>query len=212
VVSDDLSALTSLADPTRRRLYDLVVEAARPLGRDEAAAAAGIGRPLAAYHLDKLVESGLLEARYARPPGRFGPGAGRPAKLYRRGARPLSVQLPARRYEVLADVLVQAVREEPALRAAVEQAARATGERAGRSGAAGAVEILRERGYEPFEAEPGVLRLRNCPFDAAAAAEPELVCGLNLALVQGLLAGIGAGAEATLEPREGCCCVAIRRR
>ena len=62
----DLAALSALADPTRRRLYGLVVEAGRPLGRDEAVAAVGISRSLAAYHLDKLAEQGLLEVEYAR--------------------------------------------------------------------------------------------------------------------------------------------------
>jgi len=78
---DDLESLSSLADPVRRRLYEAVVRSAKPVGRDEAAAAAGVGRSLAAYHLDRLAEEGLLEVSYGRPEGRGGPGAGRPAKL-----------------------------------------------------------------------------------------------------------------------------------
>ena len=76
----DLAALSSLDDPVRRRLYEVVRERTEPVGRDEAAAAAGVGRALAVYHLDKLVEAGLLTASYQRPPGRSGPGPGRSAR------------------------------------------------------------------------------------------------------------------------------------
>src|SRR5437764_12837474 len=102
----DLGPLTSLANPSRRRLYAVVVERGRPVGRDEAAAAVGISRALAAYHLDKLAECGLLEIEYARPPGRDGPGAGRPAKLYRRGAREFALRAPPRDYHLLAELLL----------------------------------------------------------------------------------------------------------
>src|SRR6478672_7283300 len=73
----DLASLSSLDDPLRRRLYEVVTSQPGPVNRDEAASAAGIGRALAVYHLDKLVESGLLTASYQRPPGRSGPGARR---------------------------------------------------------------------------------------------------------------------------------------
>src|SRR5215472_6966981 len=96
----DLASLSSLDDPVRRRLYEVVSQRAEPVGRDDAAAAAGIGRALAVYHLDKLVESGLLTATYRRPTGRSGPGAGRPAKLYTRSERDFAVTLPAREYEM----------------------------------------------------------------------------------------------------------------
>ena len=89
----DLASLSTLDDPVRRRLYEVVTRQDGPVGRDEAASAAGIGRALAVYHLDKLVESGLLTAFYQRPPGRSGPGAGRPAKLYARSDREFAVPL-----------------------------------------------------------------------------------------------------------------------
>ncbi len=75
-----LAALGSLGDPVRRSLYDFVSGHPEPVGRDAAATATGIGRPLAAYHLDKLVSLGLLTASYQRPAGRAGPEpAGRPS-------------------------------------------------------------------------------------------------------------------------------------
>jgi predicted ArsR family transcriptional regulator len=96
--SSGLAAVSSLDDPVRARLYDVVSASSAPMGRDEAAAGAGIGRPLAAYHLDKLVELGLLTATYQRPAGRSGPGAGRPAKLYARSGREFAVAVPPREY------------------------------------------------------------------------------------------------------------------
>src|SRR5499425_1094269 len=125
----DLASLSSLDDPVRRRLYGVVIGQPGPVGRDEAAAAAGIGRALAVYHLDKLVESGLLTASYQRPPGRSGPGAGRPAKLYARSDREFAVTVPAREYELAARLLVQAVEADPSdrSRAALAEAARRLG-------------------------------------------------------------------------------------
>src|SRR5687768_9388476 len=110
---DDVASVGSLGDQTRRALYDFVVRQAEPAGRDEAAAAAGVGRTLAAYHLDRMVEDGLLEVSFARRTGRSGPGAGRPAKLYRRASREFNVSLPPRDYELAAQIFADAVDSEP---------------------------------------------------------------------------------------------------
>jgi len=131
----DLASLSSLDDPVRRRLYEVVTGQDRPVGRDEAASAAGVGRALAVYHLDKLVESGLLTASYQRPPGRRGPGAGRPAKVYARSDREFAVTVPPREYELAARLLVQAVEADPGdrSRAALAEAARRLGTELGRA-------------------------------------------------------------------------------
>src|SRR3569833_924177 len=101
-----LSGLSHLDDPLRRELYEYVVDNDGPVSREQAAAAASVGRTLAAYHLDKLAEAGLLAISYQRPAGRGGPGAGRPAKLYTRTTRELAVSVPPRDYELLATLLV----------------------------------------------------------------------------------------------------------
>ena len=209
----DLDALRALADPVRRRLYDFVSAAGRPVGRDDAALHAGIGRTLAAYHLDRLAASGLLEVSYGRPSGRGGPGAGRPAKLYRRADREFVLRTPPRDYLLLAEILLRADEEgSAAVRAAVERSARDVGAEIGRSGDPSAIEeILRERGYEPFTDEDGTLRFRNCPFHSLAETHRFAVCSLNLALVEGILDGAGAdGRHAALEPDRAGCCVAVR--
>jgi len=210
----DLASVSSLDDPVRRRLYEVVRERAEPVGRDEAAAAAGVGRALAVYHLDKLVEAGLLTASYQRPPGRSGPGAGRPAKLYMRSDREFAVTVPPREYELAARLLVQAVEADPSgrSRAVLLEAARRLGaELAGAAGAAGDLEgALAGHGYEPSRGGDGVIRLRNCPFHQLAEQHRDVVCGMNLGLIEGILAGLGAaGLRPVLDPQPGHCCVAI---
>ena len=103
-----LAALSALDDPTRRRLYDYVAARDRPVARDEAAAGVGVGRTLAAYHLDKLAAEGLLTVAYERRSGRTGPGAGRPAKLYTRADRELVASVPPRDYALVARLLAEA--------------------------------------------------------------------------------------------------------
>ena len=218
----DLASLSSLDDPVRRRLYEVVTQQAGPVGRDEAASAAEVGRALAAYHLDKLVESGLLTASYQRPAGRSGPGAGRPAKLYARSEREFAVTVPPREYELAARLLVQVVESDRSgrSRAALREAAYRLGTELGSGFRAGAdgegvadqdVEgALVQQGYEPNRSDDGVIRLRNCPFHQLAERNRDVVCGMNLALVEGLITGLGAnGWHPVLDPRPGHCCVAI---
>src|SRR5512143_1966540 len=223
----DLDAAAVLADPVRRRLYDAVVRTGRETSRDEAAKAVHIDRSLAAVHLDKLVEAGFLEVSFRRLSGRGGPGAGRPSKLYRRSARQLSLTLPARRYETAAGVFATAIERSGSrsVARAVSEAARAFGERLGeeihalagtrpdRDRMASATErVLAKNGFEPFT-DGDTIRLRNCPFDALASEHRDLVCGMNLALMEGLVEKSGTkGLTACAEPGEGRCCVALRKR
>ncbi len=211
-----LAALSGLDDPVRRGLYELVAGRHEPVGRDEAAAATGIGRPLAAYHLDKLVELGLLTASYRRPSGRGGPGAGRPAKVYSRSAREFAVTVPPREYELAARLLAVAVESdssgasETALRDAAWQYGAGLGQDRPAGDAAPVTAVLREHGFEPCAGEAGLIRLRNCPFHQLAARHPEIVCGMNLALIEGVVAGLGAtGMRPALDPGPGRCCVVI---
>lgn len=210
MTSDDLESISVLGDPVRRALYRFVAEQGRDVGRNEAAEATGVQRTLAAHHLDKLVDAGLLEAGFRRLSGKAGPGGGRPAKVYRRVREERTVSLPPRDYRTLALVLAETVDllggEEKA-----EEAARRAGERLAASDASSGdlLEVLRARGYEPYEGD-GRVRLRNCPFHVLADSHPLLVCSMNLALCEGLLAGLGeTGVAATLDPRPGECCVAF---
>ncbi|HEX9342999.1 MAG TPA: helix-turn-helix domain-containing protein [Actinomycetota bacterium] len=214
-----IAAIGLLHEPVRRALYRYVAAQAHEVSRNEAAQALGIQRGLAAFHLDKLVEAGLLEvASHRRLGGRSGPGAGRPAKLYRRSATEHELTLPPRRYETAAHLLAEVV-EASGTDLALYAAAKRHGEALGREATAGnpaaseadAEAVLAERGYEPYR-EGATLRLRNCPFHSLSSEFPALVCGMNLALLEGLLRQLGpAGAElvARMVPRPGECCVAL---
>ena len=219
----DVAGLSSLDDPARRRLYEYVASHDEPVSREDAAEAAGISRTLAAYHMDKLADAGLLTTSYARPPGSGGPGAGRPAKRYMRAQGEITVSVPPRNYTLLAGLMTEAVSADTsgAVRAAVNAAARKTGRAAGRAaraqtGAEATADScvmagLRACGYEPATDADGDVELRNCPFHLLAQQHIELVCGLNLQLVAGLVEAAGASPRrAELAPRPDRCCVVVR--
>lgn len=210
VSSDALVGLSSLDDPVRRRLYELVAEQSQPVSREQAAKAVGIGRSLAAYHLDKLTDAGLLRTSYARRPGRSGPGAGRPAKLYSPTEGELTVSVPPRDYELLARLLAGSVEHDTTgtVREAANLAAYAAGQAAAEFDA-DLMTTLRSSGYRPITDDKGHIELRNCPFRRPAREHPELVCGLNRSLVEGIVSATNE-AEATLDPRPGGCCVLVR--
>ena len=224
------AAIAALADPLRRRLYSLVRGAGRPVSRDQAADATGISRSLAAFHLDKLVDRGLLTFDYARPEGRTGPGAGRPSKVYEPSDVEVEVSIPERQYDVIGKLLVDSIMAEPGRAARAEVAANVAAREGHRIGEevrrelrmrppgteralAATAGILRDRGYEPYPAENGSLRLRSCPFHAVARHAPDLVCRMNREFIDGIVRGIGNETlEASLEPTPGQCCVVLRPR
>ncbi|GAB3144382.1 helix-turn-helix domain-containing protein [Amycolatopsis stemonae] len=207
-----LAAVAALDEPTRRRLYEYVVRRPGPVSRDDAAAALGVPRATVAFHLDRLVEEGLLAVEYERRTGRSGPGAGRPAKLYRRSDRQVSVSVPERHYELAGELLASAVEEADetggSARAILGRRAREHGAELA-AGGGDTVGTLEELGFEPRLEDGGVL-LGNCPFQRLARTHPRLVCEMNLGLVDGLLAGAGDRRyRAGLEPQPGYCCVRL---
>jgi predicted ArsR family transcriptional regulator len=215
-----IARLAALADPVRRALYFYVARAPGDVSRDQAARAVAIARPLAAFHLDKLVAQGLLAASYRRLTRRRGRGAGRPAKLYRRAPAQIDVSLPPRQYELAARLFAAtlAAAASAATRAGLRRTARAMGARLGRDarGRTGRrppiTSILRACGYEPFRASDGAIRLHNCPFDALARDYRPLMCSANQALLSGVVGGLGlTRCETVLDPQPGMCCVALKR-
>jgi predicted ArsR family transcriptional regulator len=219
-----LDRLAALGEPVRRALYRYVALQTDPVSRDEASRALGVAHHVAKFHLDHLVDDGLLEVEYRRPAGRTGPGAGRPAKLYRRVDADLEVSLPERRYDLAGRLLARAVARAERTHTPVGDAVRAVAGEAGRElghdatdagersvpGARdAAVGALAAHGFEP-RSDPSGITLSNCPFHALAQDETELVCGMNQAFVQGVLEGAGAtGLSAQLAPAGGRCCVRI---
>ncbi|MDT2007895.1 transcriptional regulator [Rhodococcus opacus] len=220
-----ITAVAALADHLRRRMYDFIRDTRRPVSRDEAAAAAGISRRLAAFHLDKLVDAGLLRAGYERVGGRR--KVGRTPKVYEPVAEDIHVSIPARHPELLADILLDVVLTDgdgaPAHTRAVQVAARrglelgdAARDREHPTGDdpdltfTVAARALAAHGFEPTRTTPACLQLRNCPFHPLASKAPELVCGINHAFLTGFLVGLAAPAlQARLIPRPGYCCVEL---
>ena len=223
-IEDRLDTIAPLAEPVRRALYLYVVGRPDAVGRDEAAAGVGIGRALAAFHLDRLVEAGLLTAEYRRLSGRTGPGAGRPAKLYRRADRQVEVTIPERRDDVVAHLFAVALDADrlgtASGTATLERVARDHGTELGQAARrrAGprpsqarltdaALAVLADSGFEPL-AEGELFILRNCPFDRVARDYRDLVCGMNRSIMEGLVAGLHtAGIRAIFDPQPGRCCM-----
>jgi predicted ArsR family transcriptional regulator len=211
-VADNWDVVAALADGSRRALYDFVRRQDHPVGREEAADATGMSRGLAAFHLDKLVDAGLLGARYEAPADQPR-GRGRAPKVYQAIADDVAITVPERRYRFIAEILADAVAGNPAQ--AYEEALRLAGDRGRELGArlrpagAGVVGALAELGFEPDAGTARVL-LRNCPFHALAARQTALVCGLNHRFVAGLVDGLDAGdVRADLVPRPDACCVEL---
>ena len=233
----DLDLLGILADPIRHKLYTQVLTPEKEVTREQAAKALGISRSLAAHHLDRLAEAGLLEFTFERPPGKTGPGAGRPAKLYRRSAKEVDLTFPPRRYELAAQLLAQATAAGgPTHAAALDRAAEEWGRHLGAdlrarieaeqtdtSRLSGRIpdsaEIsraittaLRQTGFEPRH-DGNQIILENCPFARIQMNVPTLTCGMNFALCRGILEGLQANDwTARLEPKPGRCCVVFERK
>jgi len=216
-----VAAVAALAEPTRRLLYEHVVRQPAAVSRDEAAEATAVARASVAFHLDKLVDEGLLDVVYERRTGRSGPGAGRPAKLYRRAECDVAVTLPERHYDLAAGLLASAVDESAtgetpraalarlAFERGSELGVAARGDDDAEDGRAVALRALEQNGFEP-RAEGGAVTLANCPFHRLAREHTELVCGMNLRLLAGVLEGATAGELAAgLQPSPGRCCVRL---
>jgi predicted ArsR family transcriptional regulator len=227
-LDEQVAGVAALHDPVRRALYRYVASSAEPVSREQAATGVGIQKPLAAFHLDKLAEEGLLSVEFRRLTGRSGPGAGRPAKLYRRSERQIKLSLPQREYDVAGMLLAEAIDAAEAsgrsVRKELERSAVAYGctigaraqEVAGtRSSKArrreALLEVLAEHGFEPRPVGRDVV-LSNCPFHSLAQQHTDLVCGMNLHLLRGLRDAVDLGdreLQPRLEPEPGQCCVKL---
>lgn len=221
-----VATIAVLGEPVRRDLYQFVVRQGVPVSREQAAAGTGVPAHVAKFHLDKLQQDGLLDVEFRRPAGRTGPGAGRPTKLYRRSSRELAVSIPERRYDLAGRIMARAIDRsragglsvDDALHEAAAQIGRAIGEeahrRVGPDPARAALltaahAVLDDCGYEARIADD-CITLANCPFHALAQDYTDLVCGMNLDLIRGIIDALAAGRiEARLDPAPDRCCVTV---
>jgi len=220
-----IRAVSALSDESRRRMFEFCRRAGRAISRDEAAAEVGISRKLAAFHLEKLVEAGLLRAHYEQG-GRLRK-VGRAPKLYEPVETDLRLSIPPRRPDLLAEILLDGVLShdddvspmDSALGAAFRRGERVGAEerarsRPGRLSSERALTLseatLSRAGFEPDRPRPNCVRLRSCPFHPLAQAQPDAVCGINHAFLTGMLDGLQATTvRAILDPAGGECCVEI---
>jgi len=223
--ADRVHDVAALDHPVTGRVYRLLAERDE-LSRDETADTLGVARSVAAFHLDKLVEAGLALVRFARLSGRSGPGAGRTAKVYRRSERELSVSVPDRHYDLAGQLLADAIERSSAGGVSVAAALREAATEAGRAIGAEAVSeagtrptkaqrreaflrVLERHGYEP-QLRNGEIVLVNCPFHRLAEQHRDLVCGMNLDFITGIVDGAGNDRLTTrLDPEPGLCCVRL---
>lgn len=223
---EKIRAIAALAEPTRHRLFSYILRRAEPVGREEAAAALDITRPLAAFHLDRLVELGLLSVEFRRLTGRSGPGAGRPAKLYRVSRTGINVSIPPRRHGLLASWLAEALAASPGenairtLRAFADAYGQDLGlaahglldrRRSRQARIQAGVHVLDEEGFAPRLDGDAVL-LANCPFQPVAANHRPLICAeMNRTLMGAFATVLNAGLSASYEPTTSMgCCIALR--
>jgi predicted ArsR family transcriptional regulator len=219
----DLRVVATLLEPTRGKLYRYVSDEARPVSRDDAADAVRVSRAMAAFHLDKLVESGLLRASYRRLSGRTGRGAGRPAKLYQRSRRRFDVLIPHREHELLAKLLAESLShggdDEPRAQDLGRSLGRSLGVRARRRTPAGASaerlrqcleDVMEDLGFEPARTRSGETRAHNCPFDPLSRKLPSVVCQTAIALLDGVVEGTEVGGlRVSRDEHPPWCCVVV---
>ena len=217
-----VAGIGSLADPLRRQLYRFVCSQPDPVSRDQAAEAVGIARHQAKFHLDRLEAEGLLQSDYVRLTGRSGPGAGRPAKRYRRGDGELSVTIPPREYDLAGHIMAEAISDHAStatpMAEALAKAATAHGREIGADGGHfdstadvldRCLDLLVQHGYEPRQVGRTVL-LTNCPFHSLARSHTQLVCQMNHTLLDAFARSLAPDLlEVRLEPGEDRCCVTL---
>jgi predicted ArsR family transcriptional regulator len=223
--AERLDALASLREPIRAQLYQYVGQRLAAVSRDEAAAAVGVSRSVAAFHLDKLVEVGLLRAEFRRLSGRSGRGAGRPSKLYQRSRREFAFSLPERNHELLARLLSESMSpsgDSTRTDDAASQYGQSLGARSRQrisrrvspQRLAGCVaEVMDSLGFEPVQSDSNTIWALNCPFDPLSRRYPAVVCGTAIAIARGVIMGVGVeNISVTRDARPDRCCVVLSVR
>jgi predicted ArsR family transcriptional regulator len=208
-----LAAVASLGDENRRKLFEFVASRAQPVGRDEAAAALGIPRSTASFHLDRMGQDGVLTVEFRKLAGRAGPGSGRPAKMYRPAQPEVAASVPDRNYDLAGELMVAATEHATAAKEPVRDALLATSYARGRAmadGSPGLEEFLSAEGYLPDPDGAGGYTLRNCPFHRLADGHAEVVCAMNGAFLSGAAAGCGVEEGRIVGNAEpGQCCARV---
>jgi predicted ArsR family transcriptional regulator len=208
-----MAAVASLGDDKRRQLFELIASSDGAVGRDDAALALGLPRSTASFHLDRLVQDGLLAVEFHKAAGKAGPGSGRPAKMYRSAAIEVGASVPDRNYDLAGELLAAAIEHATQTGGAVADSLRTTSYRKGQelaAGASGLAEFMAGEGYQPLPDGEGGLLLANCPFHRLSDGHPGVVCAMNGSFLQGAAAACGEPEE-RIAPNSvpGQCCARV---
>jgi predicted ArsR family transcriptional regulator len=169
----------ALGDPTRYDIFRFVAESRTPVRVAALAEYLGFNHNAVRQHLAKLTEAGLLTEERASPTT-----TGRPPLQYRVAPTAMGSWGAPGPYELLALLLLEVAK--------------------GATCPAGADPVdtleteMARRGFEPTRETRGEVTeivLQRCPFVAAAAAEPEIVCAVHRGFATGILDGLGADVE-----------------
>jgi predicted ArsR family transcriptional regulator len=215
-LDERLESVATLGDPVRREVYQTLQRNAEAMTRNQLAELTGLSSSTLLFHLEKLVNAGLLNVEFRKLGERSGPGSGRPAKLYQLAHAEVTASVPDRRYDLAAELMAAAIeasiRENVAIQPALSKTAYDAGRRLGLK--AGSIDgVLDSSGYEPYPDGDGGFLLHNCPFHRLSRSHSEVVCGMNGALLSGALEGSGDVTHAvTPDPEGPHCCARITRR
>lgn len=186
------------ADASRVAVLETVRQSDRPLDTRAIAEAVGLHVNTVRAHLALLAERGLVTVE---PESRDRPG--RPRMLYSTREKDNGW----RDYRILAEALVAHIsgmdgdRTQIAIAAGHAQGVRISGRPEHPVSADEAVhrvvEVLRECGFRPYAtADRRRIVLHHCPFGELTRTCPEVVCGVHLGVVRGVLSGLRAPIEA----------------
>jgi predicted ArsR family transcriptional regulator len=201
----------ALAQPTRARVFSLLLEERGALSTEEIAERVGLHPNGVRRHLERLRAAGLLERRRAKGE------RGRPADkwLVAAGAHPGGER--PRAYAHLARWLARAIPGSPGRLREIERTGREIGRELAPPGGDDPVEGFRQviaaLGFQPAldrESDGGfTCRLRNCPFRDSVRENADVVCTLHRGITAGLIEALDPKAKLErFEPhdpdRAGC--------
>ncbi|HYZ77719.1 MAG TPA: hypothetical protein VE596_10150 [Gaiellaceae bacterium] len=197
--------LDAIADADLRAALLFARSQAEPITADDAAPALDVHRNVARARLDRLTAAGLLEVTHERRSGRSGPGAGRPAKVYRVAPELEAIEFPPRHFDDLVAALAEELPEAALRRAGAQfgrRLAAAAGLRPVRDlvhGLGRACAAVRSLGYQAslvsVEGGRAVISTPTCPLRPLVARRPEMAAidrGMWAGLVERGLEGVRA--------------------
>ena len=228
-----MDALEAVGTPELRQALLFVRSRRQPVSPDELAELQSVHRNVARRRLDRLADAGLLVSGFERRTGRTGPGAGRPAKIYSAAPETAAIEFPARHYDDLVGLLVEALPERSrpkrlrdvgaALAARLLHGSRLVPARDLRRGLERVCEALGALGFhasvESVDDDVAVITTATCPLRPLVVSRhdaTEIDRGLWRGLVEAALERRGAG-EVSCETqhcldRDAACRIVIDAR